>query len=179
MKRVRRFVLTPLIALAAGCGLAQAVDPARYVTTTVSIGGNVERNLELTVDDLKRLPVRQIVERRNVSGAGGAATDSTRRLTGVLLRDVLDAAGLIERRRSDLRRSYVVASASDGYSVVFSWGELFNAQVGDGALIVYEHEGLSLPDSEGRIALVSINDTRPGPRHVKWLNRIDVRIAGE
>ena len=167
------------LALAAGLALAQATDSARYVTTAVSVGGNVERTLKLSVDDLRKLPVQQITDRRNVSVAGGAATDSTRRLTGTLLRDVLDAAGLVERRRTDLRRSYVVASASDGYSVVFSWGELYNAPAGDGVLIVYEHDGASLPDSEGRIALVSVNDKRSGPRHVKWLNRIDVHLAGE
>lgn len=179
MKRSRPFLAALLLALSASVVLAQAVDPARYVTTMVAIGGNVERKLTLTVDDLKRLPVQQIVERRNVSGTSGAATESTRRLTGVLLRDVLDAAGLIERQRSDLRHSYIVALASDGYSVVFSWGELYNAAVGDGALVVYEQEGAPLSDSEGKIALVSVNDKRPGPRHVKWLTRIDVRVAGE
>jgi hypothetical protein len=32
-----------------------------------------------------------------------------------------------------------------------------------------------LDDSEGRIALVSTEDDRIGPRHVKWLGRIEVR----
>jgi hypothetical protein len=31
-----------------------------------------------------------------------------------------------------------------------------------------------LGDDEGRIALVSLKDARPGPRHVKWLSAIDV-----
>jgi Oxidoreductase molybdopterin binding domain len=121
------------------------------------------------------------VERRNVGGASGTTGESTRRLTGVLPRDVLDAASLVELRRGDLRHRYVVASASDGYSVVFSWGELFNAPIGDGALVVYEQDGAPLPDSEGKIALVSVNDKGPGPgpRHAKWLKRIEMRIAGE
>ena len=179
MMQLRLWVPALLLALTGSAAVAQAVDPARNVTTAVAVGGNVERKLTLTVEDLKKLPVQQIVERRNVSGAGSTASDSARRLTGVLLRDVLDAAGLVERKRADLRHSYIVASASDAYSVTFSWGELYNSAIGDGVLVVYEYDGASLPDTEGRIALVSVNDKRPGPRHVKWLNRIEVRLAGE
>jgi hypothetical protein len=40
------------------------------------------------------------------------------------------------RIRSDapraLRRTYVVAVATDGYQAVFSWGELYNTPVGRG-----------------------------------------------
>jgi hypothetical protein len=32
-----------------------------------------------------------------------------------------------------------------------------------------------LDDSEGRIALLSTEDDRMGPRHGKWLKRIEVR----
>jgi hypothetical protein len=45
-------------------------------------------------------------------------------------------------------------------------------------LVVYERDGAPLPDDEGRIALVSLKDTRPGPRHVKWLQAVEViRVA--
>jgi hypothetical protein len=36
-----------------------------------------------------------------------------------------------------------------------------------------------LQDGEGRIALVSLADEKIGPRHVKWLSRIDVRRVPE
>jgi hypothetical protein len=36
-------------------------------------------------------------------------------------------------------------------------------------------DGLPLPESEGPLALVSLKDTRPGPRHVKWLRSIELR----
>ena len=87
---------------------------------------------------------------------------------------MLNAARLTERDRLDLRKTIVVATASDGYKAVFSWAELFNTAIGDGVLIVYERDGKPLGDDEGRIALVSLKDTRPGPRHVKWLATVDV-----
>ena len=36
-------------------------------------------------------------------------------------------------------------------------------------------DGAALADTEGPLALVSLKDTRPGPRHVKWLRTIEVR----
>ena len=66
-------------------------------------------------------------------------------------------------------------TASDGYRTVFSWAELYLSPIGDGVLIVYERDGAALPETEGPLALVSLKDTRPGPRHVKWLRTIEVR----
>ena len=45
-------------------------------------------------------------------------------------------------------------------------------------MVFFEKNGQPLADSEGRIAMVSSKDTRTGPRHVKWLQNIEVkRIA--
>jgi hypothetical protein len=32
---------------------------------------------------------------------------------------------------------------------------------------------------EAPLALVSLKDTRPGPRHVKWLQSVDLRLLDE
>jgi hypothetical protein len=102
-----------------------------------------------------------------------------RRYTGVLLRDVLKAAKPLEKRRHDLRRSMVIATATDGYQAVFSWAELFLSPVGDGAIVIFERDGLPLQANEGPLALVSLRDAEPGPRHVKWLAKIEMRGIGD
>jgi DMSO/TMAO reductase YedYZ molybdopterin-dependent catalytic subunit len=155
----------------------QVQGDARWVTTTLAIRGNVGAPTTLSIADLRQFPVQHLEEARVVRGTTGDST-VTRRLAGCLLRDALTSAKLTERERLDLRRTVVVASASDGYKVVFSWAELFNSPIGDGVLVVYERDGAPLPDEEGRIALVSLKDTRPGPRHVKWLQAVEVvRVA--
>ncbi len=164
------------LALCASPAWSQAAVDAQFATRSLRVPGNVERPLTLSLDDLKRLPVQRVEDRRTVGGPG-SATETVRRYTGCLLRDVLDAAGLTEKNRRDLRKSYVVAS--DDYRVMFSWGELYNSPLGDGVLVVYEVDGTPLPDGEGRIALQSLKDARPGPRHVKRLARVDVRIAAD
>ena len=77
------------------------------------------------------------------------------------------------------RPNFVVAAATDGYRVDFSWSEIYNSPVGDSMLIYYEKDGNALGDEEGRIAMVSGKDVKTGPRHVKWLQSLDVRLIAD
>ena len=151
------------------------------VTSSIIVKGSVEHEIALSVDDLKRLPVQRIDDVRTVREASGATatSESARHYVGCLLRDVLEHAKPVEKKRMDFRRSVVIATASDGYRAVFSWAELYLSPIGESVLVVYERDGAPLDDSEGRIALVSLKDTRPGPRHVKWLQSIELRTLNE
>jgi DMSO/TMAO reductase YedYZ molybdopterin-dependent catalytic subunit len=151
-------------ALASGDCLAQREKS--LVTTRLEVTGEVSRNLSLSVDDL-----RAFAQRRGQAAAGG--------YRGVRLIDLIEEADIKRDARHALRRTYVVATASDGYQAVFSWGELFNTPIGRDVLVAFERDGLPLQDGEGRIALVSLADEKIGPRHVKWLSRIDVRRVSE
>ena len=147
----------------------------------MTVRGNVERELSLSIDDLKQLPVQHVEEARVVRdmGSTASATEAARRYTGCLLRDVLDRAKPVEKNRLDLRKSIVIVTASDGYRAIFSWAELYLSPIGEGALVVYERDGAPLLDSEGPLAAVSLKDTRPGPRHVKWLRSIELRLIAD
>ena len=144
----------------------------------VEVVGAVAHPMSLSVDDLRQLPVRTVEERRAV-GEGNAREEQLRRHEGVLLRDLLDKAEVVEAARHDKRRTVIVATASDGYRAVFSWAELYLSPVGDGVLVVVARDGKPLDDREGRIALISLRDTSTGPRHVRWLQRLEVvRVGG-
>ena len=43
-------------------------------------------------------------------------------------------------------------------------------------MVAYERDGQPLADSEGPLTVEAPGDTRSGPRHVKWLQRIEVRV---
>lgn len=173
-RRVARLAATAL-SVAALAAPAQAQGPG---PTVLMVRGNVENALTLSIDDLKKLPVQRIDDVRVVRAAGSQSTtpEATRHYTGCLLRDVLEQARPVERNRLDLRKSVVIVGASDGYRAVFSWAELYLSPIGDGALVVYERDGKPLPADEGPLALVSLKDTRPGPRHVKWLQSVELRM---
>jgi DMSO/TMAO reductase YedYZ molybdopterin-dependent catalytic subunit len=164
-------------AIATAVVLAQSAPQG---TTALLVSGNVESKLTLGISDLQRLAVQRVEDVRQIKTEGKAKDgEQTRRYTGVLLRDVLTSAKPIEKERHDLRRSVVIATATDGYQAVFSWAELFLSPIGEGALIIFERDGAPLAASEGPIALVSLGDMQPGPRHVKWLAKIEIRRLGD
>jgi DMSO/TMAO reductase YedYZ molybdopterin-dependent catalytic subunit len=150
--------------LAPGKSLAQ--ERGSLVSTRVEVTGLVRRSLSLSVEDL-----RALAKRRGQAAAGGYG--------GIRLTELLEEADIRQDARLALRRTYVVAVASDGYQAVFSWGELFNTPVGRDVLVAFERDGLALREGEGQIALVSLADEKIGLRHVKWLSRIDVRRVPE
>jgi DMSO/TMAO reductase YedYZ molybdopterin-dependent catalytic subunit len=158
-----RFALLFACALAAS---AIAQERPSSVSTRLSVTGEVQKALVLSVEQL-----REIAGRR---GAGEG-----RGYGGLRLVDLLEEADIRRDQPRALRRTYVVAFASDGYQAVFSWGELYNSPLGKGVLVAYERDGKPLQDGEGRLALVSLADDKPGPRHVKWLARVDVRRVPE
>jgi DMSO/TMAO reductase YedYZ molybdopterin-dependent catalytic subunit len=174
MSRLTRWQLA--FAQTALCfSLTIAAQTGSQVTTSVTVSGKVAENLALTVADLKRYPAYQ-VEYVPGSAVEQKAVGPVRHYVGCLLREVLTAAKPVESKPRELRKSYVVATASDGYEVVFSWAELFVSPVGDNVFAVYERDGAQLPDDEGRIALIAVTDTRP-VRHVKLLRSLILRAA--
>jgi hypothetical protein len=58
---------------------------------------------------------------------------------------------------------------------LFSWGELFNAAVGDQVLVIRSQDGTPLDALAGPLALRALADLRPGPRHVRNLCALRVR----
>jgi len=145
---------------------APPLSPARALT----IGGGVERSLTLDVEDLRRRPSTELAEVR-VAGKFGSRSV----VRGVRLRDLLKEAGIVSRDHTTVKKLAIIASADDKYAVVFSWNELFNARAGENVLVLFERDGQPLPHAEGPLALLSADDLRTGPRHVKWLRSIEVR----
>lgn len=149
-------------------------DPSKYVTEKISVSGAVENKLVLGVADLRKFPPQQIGQMPMVCQTG-ANVGKLENIKGVLLRDILEKASVISTSHNDVKKMAVIATASDGYKVVFSWSEIFNSPIGDGVMVFFEKDGLPLADDEGHIAMVSGKDLRAGPRHVKWLQGIEVR----
>jgi hypothetical protein len=132
----RRFVSVAALAGILACGPSLAQEGKSLVSTRVEVTGLVRRTLSLSVEDL-----RALARRRGQAAAGGYG--------GIRLIDLLVEADIREDDRHALRRTYVVAVATDGYQAVFSWGELFNTPIGQGALVAFERDAQPLRDGEG------------------------------
>ena len=166
------------LGLAVGCLLLPLAMPrAAAQPALLEVKGEVLLPLALSRDDLLALKRRDYAEQRTVTQDGKEAQLTTR-YQGVPLRELLDRAGLKPGRR-DIRKAIVLLTAKDGYQASFSWGELYNSALGDGVIVVLRQGSDELLDTDGLPGLRSLQDTRSGPRHVRWLVRIEVQLPSE
>jgi DMSO/TMAO reductase YedYZ molybdopterin-dependent catalytic subunit len=164
------------LALVMGC-LLLPVLPAAAQPAVLEVRGEVQQPLALSRADLLAFKRRDYAEQRTLTQDGKEA-QLTIRYQGVPLRELLDRAGLKPDRR-DIRKAIVLLTARDGYQASFSWGELYNSALGDGVIVVLRQGSDELLDTDGLPGLRSLQDTRPGPRHVRWLVRIEVQLPSE
>lgn len=164
-------VAAMLVAGGAQAAPADASQAARFVTDHVNVMGAVAHPLSLDVAALRALPQSAVTLERKT----GEKADKTETYQGVLMCELLKQAAVNSADHDDVKKTVIIAAASDGYKVVFSWSEVCNSPLGGGIVVYFEKDGAPLPDAEGRIALISAQDTRTGPRHVKWLQTLDVR----
>ena len=132
---------------------------------SLTVTGAVNQPLTLTAADLAAMPRAQAITDNN-----GIQTT----YQGVWLSEVLKKAGL---RLGDLRGAalagYILASASDGYQVVFSIGELDPDITSGQYLLADTANGKALFGENGAFRLVIPTDKR-GARSVRLLTRIEV-----
>ncbi len=171
---MKSLVKTALVVLLA-CSSLPGAWAAPAPSGSVVVSGAVKTVLTLKPEDLRAFPAEQISSVTLTRKIDGKEQGSTVR--GVKLSAILERAGLPSGGdRNDWKRMVVLAGAVDGYRVAFSWPELINTEVGAGVLVLFERDGAALDDGEGRIALISARDLRAGPRHVKWLSQIELRL---
>ncbi len=158
--------------------LAFAISAQAAMSDTLVVRGAVEHTLTLSADDLRAFPPQQLAEVM-LTRQNGADAGKLQNLKGVRLADLINKAVPVVHDHNDIKKMIVVATATDGYRVVFSWSEIFNSTAGDGMIVYFEKDGKPLGDDEGHIAMVSTKDTKTGPRHVKWLQTLEVRLISD
>jgi DMSO/TMAO reductase YedYZ molybdopterin-dependent catalytic subunit len=146
---------------------------AQSTSETLTISGVVQKSLTLKIDDLNKM---KIVERKDfkVVSTSGDIRKEFKTYKAVLLKDLLEIATINLQNPKEKGKLYVVATATDGYNAIFSYHEIFNNPVGDNILVVFEVNGKPI-EKDGAFVLISTTDKITGARHVKWLNRIEVK----
>ena len=132
-------------------------------TPTLTVNGAVRQPVTLTAADLAQMP-RAMVK----SNSFGIVYE------GVWLSEVLKKAGApIGELRGASLASYVLASAEDGYQVLFSLAELDPAITDGQVLVADTANGKPLTEETGVFRLVLPND-KSGVRSVKLLRKLEV-----
>lgn len=143
---------------------AHGTPPA--ASSALSVHGVGDRPVELSMAALRSLPRITVT-----------TTERGRTLTyeGVLVADVLKHVGLETGHGHGRGLSQsVVASARDGYRVVFSMGEIDPNISASQIMIADALEGQPLGDGVGPLRIVAPKDLH-GSRGVRTLVRLDVR----
>jgi hypothetical protein len=144
-----------------------------YMTHHLEVTGLVNNPLCMTVEELRKMDPAEINNLQMVceSGPHPGRPSSYR---GVLLTAILNKADIILRDYDSPGWLYVTLTSREGHSVLFSYQELYNSLIGDQAVVIVERDGLPLREHEGEIAFISANDKLPGPRKIRYLQRIEV-----
>jgi hypothetical protein len=148
-----------------GLALTMVCLCAGQSAPSIAVSGDVKQALTLTAADLAGMPRATVTTNNN-----GIA----RVYEGVWLSDVLKKAGVqVGGLRGPALAVYVVASASDGYQVVFSIGELDPEMTDAQFLLADKADGKPLFGEDDNFRLVVPKDKR-GARSVRLLNKIEV-----
>lgn len=170
----RRMLLALGIGTAVCVGAASAQDTSRASEVLQLQGNALQAPRTLTPSALASQAPDRIASFTQSRGAPGAQTSSTVR--GVRLGSLIEDADLTAAAKSGWRDVLVTVTATDGYRARFTWAELTNTPGGRGVLVLFERDGQPLDRSEGLIALLSTGDLRLGPRHVRNVEQIEVRV---
>lgn len=141
------------------------------ISRQLSVSGSLEKPLSLSLAEfsqLKQLRIFEFVSKKSTP-------PQPEKLKGLLLKDLIPEDSLIAPGHNDKKSMVLIAKATDGYQVSFSWSEVYNSPLGEGMVVFVERNGQALNEHEGQFALISMQDLRTGPRHVKWLKEIEVR----
>lgn len=152
---------------------AQQDSLAHFVSKRITVSGKVSKPLTLARADLSGFTMHT-AENVQIISYSGVPKEPIRSCKGVLLRDVLDKAGIVFEDKRDFNRLIIKATATDGFQTLWSWHELYNSNTGDYVFIVIEKDGKPLSAREGDFMLISTKDLKTGPRHVRWLKSIEV-----
>jgi hypothetical protein len=145
-------------------------------TSSFTISGDVKAPVTISIADLakwKSVTIGDVIITNHLK----EKKSEVKGLKGVLLTDVLSSVEINAESPKVLSEYYFICKANDGYTVVYSWNELFNTSVGETAYIVTEKEGKPVSAMQDAILMISPKDYATGRRHVKALETITVKRA--
>ncbi len=169
-----RMYRVALICIALCTGLPKT--QAQEKTTSVTVTGAEASPVVFTWADIQKLPPVQIGP-VVITNHLGERKKELRQVEGVRLTDLLATVTITAENPRVLSEYYFVFIATDDYRVVFSWNELFNHPAGQRVFLVTAYDGKRHEAIEDGLLLLVPDDQRTGRRHIKSLNRIEIKRA--
>jgi len=173
MKTKHVFLILALSIVTMLVSQAQVKSDSGFVTESVTVKGKIKNSMVLTVESLQKM---KVVNGKgvNIICQSGEHKKTIKSFKAVLLRDIIDSASVLMDRKKDRGKFVIVVTASDNYKVIFSYNELYFGAAGNNIYVAFEENGKALTE-EGKIIIFCSSDKVSGPRHVKWVQTIEVK----
>ncbi len=146
---------------------------------TISVQGAVKKTLNLSINDIQSFPefhinaVPVLKEKQNPSEDEELIEVAD--YAGVLLRDILEKAGMKYKRKFE-PAVYIRVLGTEHEEVAFSFGEIFYSSIGRSTLLAYRKNGKIFGPQENRLELIVSTDLRNG-RQIHSVSEIIVERA--
>lgn len=171
-QRITKFALLLSLFLAVAGALARAQSPApapSAATFKLTVGGDVEKPLSLSLDDLKHSP-------RTTLKVMNPHENKEENYEGVPLAKILEQAGVPHgsQLRGNSMTTVVIAEGADGYRAVFALPELDSDFQEANIIVADTLDGAPINDKLGPLRVVAPKDKRPA-RWVRNLKSITIK----
>lgn len=173
----KRLILILLLAV-----IITACKPFQKTPSTirVAVRGDVEKKLNLSSEDLRKFPEMTLNNVLLLEEKSECATPErvvgVYNFQGVLLRDILSAAGMKHKRKFE-PGVFVRVIGDNNREVIFSFGEIFYSSIGRSALFALKKDNMPVDSASGFGELVVSTDIRNG-RNIKSIREIRVERVG-
>ena len=168
---MKKIIISILLLVVSVTGFSQnKIETTNEFTVT----GLVDKPITISYPDIEKQKIISVGDFK-VTNHLGEFKKEYKNVKGVLLLDLLKDISITTASPKLLSEYYLVFKASDGYSVVVSWNELFNTEIGNTFYIVTEANNQSQKDAPEKILLIATKDFKTGRRHIKGLQNIEVK----
>jgi hypothetical protein len=167
-----RILLVGLILIAGSAFCQKKNDP----TKSFLITGEVQSEKKITIEELANFRESSLGD-VTITNHLGEVKSQQKKLKGILLRDVLEKVEIKSESPKVLSEYYIVCKATDGYTIVYSWNEVFNNPAGESIYLVTSKDGVPATELEESILMISPRDYKTGRRYLKGLTKIEIKRA--
>lgn len=143
-------------------------------TKSFRVTGEVKEEKKITIDDFPKYRESSLGD-VVITNHAGEVKSTQRKLKGILLRDVLEKVEIKSESPRALSEFYIVCKASDGYTIVFSWNEIFNNPAGESVYLITSKDGVTVADLDESILMTSPRDYKTGRRYLKGLTIVEIK----
>lgn len=146
---------------------AQKTNPA---TASFVVKGDLIHELTFSSAELAKYQQKTIDE--NAISAYKAAGNSAEEMKGVLLKDILKGQQYKEKSPKAQTSYTITLKNAQGETLVYSWNELFNSNMGDSTYIITAIDEKDFKDIAERVLLITSAKSSAGNTFIKNLSEI-------